>query len=86
MVTLLALFALVSGITLYEVKKDVDMYEKSKTAIVRHSTPHKYDQLPFGTELVVIKGKSSFELYQQVSKDQDNPHWEKMGNLVCQEQ
>ncbi len=75
----LLLLQLVIGITAYEVKKDIDMNEKYQSALIRHSAPHKYDQLPFGTELVVIKGKNSIELYQQVSKDQENPQWEIMG-------
>lgn len=83
MIIELFLIGMVCLVTGYEVKKDIDMNAFDKP-LIRYGNPNKYDQAPKGTELLVIKGRDNYELYQQISKDQDNPDWVLRGNLVCQ--
>lgn len=50
-----------------------------KEQIHRFSNPNKFDQLPYGTELLVTKDKNTYELFKQVSMDNDKPCWHSMG-------
>lgn len=49
-----------------------------KNRIYRYGAPCKYDQHPYGTEIVVIPSTLSKEaiFYKQMSDDQDNPNWQ----------
>lgn len=78
MITELFLLGLVSVITAHEIKKDLAMEHK---AYVRHDKPHKYDQLPFCSEVVVKKNPCMYELYLQISKDSEHPQWKKIGTI-----
>lgn len=64
------------------------------STITRYHPPTKYDQLPLGTICKTIHDHSptvsydlnpaittddSFDLYIQLSKDADHPHWERFG-------
>ncbi len=40
----------------------------------RYSSPTKYDQAPMGTRCKII---GSEDIYIQISRDEDNPIWEK---------
>jgi hypothetical protein len=47
--------------------------------ITRRSAPNKYDQAPYGTRCVVVDDeKTILEHYKQISKDEENPMWEKI--------
>lgn len=46
-----------------------------KTQMIRYSHPTKYDLAPYGTMWRAIGDEGRFELYIQVSDDQDNPTW-----------
>lgn len=45
--------------------------------LYRWEKPCKYDQLPYGTEIIRLKGTlhDDAELFQQTSRDQSNPCW-----------
>lgn len=45
--------------------------------LYRWEKPCKYDQLPYGTEIVRLKGTihDEAELFVQTSKDQNHPMW-----------
>lgn len=84
----LFLIGMVACITSYEVGKDVGM-NAQKEMIIRYDKPNQYDQLPFGTELYVRKTHKEaekldgvYDVYKQVSKDHNSPHWEKMREVV----
>lgn len=51
---------------------------------MRHSEPGKYDQCPYGTACKVMKSEllNEFEVYIQLSNDQDNPRWESLGEFT----
>ena len=66
--TELILLGLVSGITLYEVQKDLFMSK----VYIRQEKPHKYDQLPQGTEILALNDKT---IYTQINADSNNPIW-----------
>lgn len=88
----LFLLGMVACITSYEVGKDVGM-STGKEMILRYDKPNQYDQLPFGTELYVRKAQKDsekldgvYDVYKQVSKDHNSPHWEKMREVVNRRQ
>jgi hypothetical protein len=54
--------------------------KKVADQIVRHGAPCKLDQAEYATQCVVNKG-SEFELYIQVSQNEDNPDWEFIGKF-----
>lgn len=43
--------------------------------IYRHGTPNKYDCAPFGTKCYVLVGNWIYEVYEQISHDENNPEW-----------
>lgn len=73
--TELLLLGLVSGITTYEIGKDIFMSK----VYIRHEKPHKYDQLPQGTEILVLKDKT---IYKQISEDSSKPQWKPLKDMV----
>ena len=74
--TVALLIFMAASMALYESDKErTEMKEK----IHRLSTPNKFDQLPYGTELLVTKDKNTKELFKQVSMDDDKPCWHSMG-------
>lgn len=74
-ITELLLLGLVSGITTYEIGKELLMSK----VYIRHEKPHKYDQLPQGTEILVLNDKT---IYTQTSQDSNNPVWKKLRDTV----
>jgi hypothetical protein len=74
--TVALLILMAASVALYESEKErKDMKEQ----ITRLSTPTKFDQLPYSTELLVSKDNNTYELFKQVSMDNDNPCWHSMG-------
>jgi len=50
--------------------------------LVRHDEPGKYDQAPQGTLCKSLKVHSvEFDIYMQISSQEDNPHWELVGRF-----
>jgi len=48
--------------------------------IIRSSKPSKHDQCCYGSVCKSIKALSDeFEVYVQISHDENNPEWEKVG-------
>lgn len=47
----------------------------------RFGLPSKLDESPQGTKLRVDHGET-FDLYIQISHDEQNPHWEFIGNFT----
>jgi hypothetical protein len=54
----------------------------SRTVIIRHGAPSKYDHAPFGAACKLInQSRDGFELFIQYSKDETNPIWESLGHF-----
>lgn len=50
--------------------------------LIRHSKPTKYDQAPQGSTCKVLKVLCvEYELYKQISSDDENPYWELIGTF-----
>lgn len=47
--------------------------------LIRNSEPGEYDQHPYGTACK-IQRQETYDIYLQVSHDEDNPNWELLGN------
>lgn len=49
-----------------------------KNRIYRYGPPTRYDQHPYGTELVVLPSTLTSHpiFYKQLSNDQNNPNWQ----------
>jgi hypothetical protein len=47
--------------------------------LTRHSQPSELDQHPYGTACKV-NIQETYDIYLQVSEDEDNPNWELLGN------
>jgi hypothetical protein len=49
-----------------------------KNRVFRYGPPSRYDQHPYGTEIVVLPSTLTKEavFYKQMSNDQDNPNWQ----------
>lgn len=45
------------------------------SVIVRHSFPNKYDQAPCGTLCHVYIDESTYEVYKQMSSNEERPDW-----------
>jgi len=44
--------------------------------LIRHSPPGKYDHAPSGTMCAVLKRGEQFELFVQMSQNEEEPRWE----------
>lgn len=54
--------------------------------VVRHSEPTILDALPFGSQCRVPRSnKLSYDLYVQISRDEENPKWEYGGYFLTAE-
>ncbi len=52
----------------------------SKMTIVRHGQPSKMDTAEYGSQCIVRQhDEDSYTLYVQVSKKEEEPHWELVG-------
>ena len=50
--------------------------------IVRSGPPSKYDECSYGSVCKSIKtGSDQFDIYVQMNRDDQNPHWEKVGTF-----
>lgn len=51
--------------------------------IFRWEKPGKYDQLPFGTEIVRLESvcNPTAEIFKQMSRDPHHPLWESIGMI-----
>ena len=50
--------------------------------LIRHSEPSELDMAPYGTVCKVIDRHSKFyDIYLQVGYNEDEPHWELLGNF-----
>lgn len=49
--------------------------------IHRTGKPNKNDQLPFGTICKSFSTEDSYDIYKQVSKDENKPVWEFITNI-----
>jgi hypothetical protein len=51
--------------------------------IIRHSKPSKHDVCCYGSVCKSLKVHSDeFDIYVQMSENQDNPNWEKAGTFT----
>jgi hypothetical protein len=53
--------------------------KNNKDWLYRSSIPRKYDLAPLGTICCVFIDKISFEIFCQISKDEDHPQWTLIG-------
>lgn len=53
--------------------------------LLRHSQPNSYDHAPLKTYCKVIKADESFDLYIQLSGDEENPIWHPLGSFAKDE-
>ena len=43
--------------------------------LIRYSEPNQYDQMPYGTKIVVKRNECVIDTYIQTSQDESNPVW-----------
>lgn len=54
--------------------------------VIRHSEPTVLDQLPFKSQCRIPRpNQLSFDLYVQISKDEEKPRWEYGGYFLSAE-
>ena len=47
----------------------------------RHDVPNKYDEAAFGSIIRVNKKDDRFDIYRNISREMQSPHWEYEGNF-----
>lgn len=49
--------------------------------LIRRSEPTKFDLAPYGTQYKVFDNHDNYDLYLQLSYNEDEPNWELLGNF-----
>ncbi len=49
--------------------------------LLRRSQPCEFDIAPYGTQCKVLDHHDGYDLYLQVSHDEDDPYWEQLGTF-----
>lgn len=49
--------------------------------LIRRSEPTKFDLAPYGTQYKVFNNHDGYDLYLQVSFDDDQPNWDLLGTF-----
>lgn len=52
--------------------------------LIKYSVPTKLETAPWGTTWKALVGESGHEIYIQVSRDEQNPQWERAGTVLEQ--
>ena len=49
--------------------------------LIRRSEPTKFDLAPYGTRYKVFDNHEHYDLYLQIGYNEDEPHWDLLGNF-----